>query len=96
MAFRRSANSNRTCGNGINSGFSSRANTIRLESSRFWNGLALMPATSSKIASLSSANPTNRRLRNTAATWLATNRTLPSTTGLSRGFLTLAGMIAVP
>ena len=66
------------------------------ESSRFWNGLALISATSLKIASFNSANPTKCRLRSTAATWLATNRTLPSTTGLSRGRLTLAGTIAVP
>lgn len=80
----------------MSSGISSRANTICRESSRFWNGRALIAATSSKMASFSSARPTNRRFRSTAATWPATNRTLPSTTGLSRGRLTLAGTTAVP
>jgi hypothetical protein len=68
LAFRRSASSNRTCGSDISNGLSSRSNTISLESSRFWNGRALIPATSSEIASFSSASPTNRRLRSTAAT----------------------------
>ncbi len=56
FALRRSANSNSTAGS-TSSGFSSRSNTTSRESSRFWNGRALISAAWSKMASFNSSKP---------------------------------------
>ena len=95
FASRRSASSNLIGGSGASSGRSSRTKTICRESSRFWNGLALTSAISSR--SPRSTRPTRRSAGRAAQRrpgWRRTGHALHDR--LVAGPPEPAGTIAVP